>query len=75
MRGGERRLRCTKQTSLCTCARANFRGLEPTTDGECEGDVEGEVDMDESGGGACTAVAIRKNYRYRMVGWMKGTKR
>jgi hypothetical protein len=49
-------LPCTRQTSLCTCASANFRVLD-STDGEGEGDVD-EVDMGESGEIACSAVAI-----------------
>ena len=50
---GERTLPCTRQTSLCTCASANFRGLMEMVD---DGDVGG---VDESGeGAACTAVAI-----------------
>jgi hypothetical protein len=49
---GRRTVPCTRQTSLCTCASANFRGLTATDD---DGDVDG---VDESGVAACTAVAI-----------------
>lgn len=45
---------CTRQTSLCTRASANFRWLGAMDDGE---DCVEEVGMDESGV-ACTAVAI-----------------
>jgi hypothetical protein len=47
-----RTLPCTRQTSRCTCASANFRGLMAR---DSDGDVDG---ADGSGVAACTAVAI-----------------